>query len=171
MAMKWMIAYDRKPEYLPDDFDAAVGVELEGVVQFWWRYFFPRHFTARGAQIYRYEPRSQKYMQRKLRVKHHQDPLRWSDLTRAMAMGSITIQGPGAKYGRGGRRMMGAREARGLMNVPRYIFQNPRGKGMNKADEMTRLAPGEAGALSRVLQERTVYRLQLDKFAETMMIG
>ena len=165
-----MIVYQRSPDYLAADIDRAVAIELRTVVQFWWRNFAPRHFTERGAQIYRYERRSAEYMKRKQRVKRHQNPLEFSGLSKQMALGSITIQGSGDSIGRGGKRRLAANEARGMMPVPRYFFQFKTTKPIRKQEELTRLAPAEGGVLARVLHQRSLDRLEMMKIPETVSI-
>lgn len=51
----------------------------------WFERFSQRHFTAQGARLYGYAPRSKKYMERKKREKHHNHPLVWSGASRVLA--------------------------------------------------------------------------------------
>ena len=51
----------------------------------WHDRFSARHFTAQGARLYGYAPRSKKYLARKRREKGHGDPLVWSGASRTLA--------------------------------------------------------------------------------------
>ena len=52
----------------------------------WWFRLLPRHFTMAGAIEYGYEPRKPTYIARKMRSKHHRDPLVWSGHSRQTAL-------------------------------------------------------------------------------------
>jgi len=146
MRLKTVIAYECPPDAVPEQLVLAVQAALYEVVAFWHRTFLARHFTPGGAAIYRYENRTAKYLKEKERRFHHQDPLVFTGLTRTMVSGSIKIT-------------VKKNEAVGAMPAPRYLYQYVRSKPVKKYEELTRIAPAEAGVMARELQKHVVSRL------------
>jgi len=102
---------------------------------YWLDKIRPRHFTAKGAAMYRYEPRSAAYVARKLKQRGHNDPLRWTGRSQARsALGQVKATGRGVRV---------------TMNVPQ-LNMKPRGKRDSMRDELTRVLTGEKRELGRV---------------------
>jgi len=158
MQVKTMISYQVAPDALPGEMEHAVERELGSVISdLWFKTFLPRHFTPRAMSLYAYTARSAEYLKRKLRVKHHQDPLVWTGTLKAMVTGAITVHTK-------------RQTAEGRMNVPRYLYQYRTTKVMKKDKELIAVAPGEMQAMTDFLQRRIADRIELARVPEEILI-
>ena len=158
MQIRTMISYQIAPDALPGEMEHAVECELGSVISdLWFKIFLPRHFTPRAMLLYGYTPRSSEYNRRKLRVKHHQDPLVWTGTLKAMVTGAITVHTK-------------RQTAEGRMNVPRYLYQYRTTKVMKKDKELIAVAPGEMQAMTDFLQRRIADRIELARMPEEILI-
>jgi len=108
---------------------------------YWLDKIRPRHFTAKGASMYRYERRSAAYVARKLKQRGHNDPLVWTGRTRARsALGQVKATGKGC---------------RATMNVPQ-LNQRPRGKRDSMRDELTKVLTREKRELGQAWMKTVV---------------
>ena len=81
---------------------SAVNEGIAKAIRFRHRSFLPRHFSPAAASRYHYKRRKWKYIQRKLRVKGHTDPLTWSGDMKRMVLRRLEVRTLKAKAsGRG----------------------------------------------------------------------
>jgi len=117
------------------------GWERVGV--FWHRYILRKHFTAAGAQEYGYQPRTAKYVARKLRKKGHSRPLVWSGATETQALRWREI----------GSTSKGARVV--LRGLPAHVWMSQHATGRasrpNMPLELMTVSERDAQACARIL--------------------
>jgi len=86
---------------------------------------------AHAEALYKYKPRSEKYLWRKRRKKHHQHPLVWTGRTRQQSSALYTITGT-------------SRRVRGRMSLPWYVKMKPlRRNAPALGEELTRVTTRE----------------------------
>jgi len=101
------------------------------VAKLWHRVMRPRHFKPGAEALYKYKPRSEKYLWRKRRKKHHQHPLVWTGRTRQQSSALYTITGT-------------SRRVRGRMSLPWYVKMKPlRRNAPALGEELTRVTTRE----------------------------
>lgn len=132
----------------------AVRAGLMAAVEHWHTTMMPGHFTPKAVAKYDYAPRTKKYMIRKARREHHQNPLMYTGDSRDYAKGLARFTSTS---------LAGTSIATVAMMMPGYFVKHPN-KGANfidKPDELTRTTPDEQEDLGRVMVQTIMRELGL----------
>jgi len=111
----------------------------------WFDRFSQRHYTVQGAKLYGYVPRSKKYMERKKREKHHQDPLVWSGASRVLGTIKKIVS-----TRTGGKAVIAAR---GLNRPHKY-------RKFKMSEEVVRLTENETRSIVATMHKRLTVLLK-----------
>lgn len=101
----------------------------------------PRRFTWAGGRMLNYAPRTQKYTKRKQKLKKHYDPLRWSDVSRSLALSIQDIR----------TRVTITRSEVRIVIRARGLNRRAKGSQIRMSEEVRRIADREFNPLIRVL--------------------
>ena len=128
----------------------------EEVGVLWQQEMLPKHFTEEGAREYRYQPRTPKYMQRKMREKGHQDPLVFSGRSRFLS--KIPDIRPTSK----GVRI--------VIRVPALNFR-PKPGAPPMRQELTRMSSNDRRRITRLMSRRSPELINEDKTRTTRQVA
>lgn len=115
---------------------AASKKALAAAAKYWHQFLLPKHFTRAGAIEYGYENRTKKYMIRKAKIRHHQDPLVWSGSLKRAASMVRDIR----STSKAGKVVM--------KNLPRHVFYYKPTKPIHKERELVMVSRRDERALT-----------------------
>lgn len=139
MTVRATITYRRSPEHTLRELRQAVKSGLKRLVEQWHQRALPEHFEPIARRRYGYQRRTQRYQKRKLRVKHHDNPLVWSGTLRDTATRRAAVTGS-------------SKQARVRIRVPYYVRARSRsGCGPNLEAELTATTRKEVKGMARDL--------------------
>lgn len=126
------------PRQIQRQLDPMLKRGFEETARNWFEELFPKHFTSAGGREYAYERRTRRYMLRKARKLHHQNPIEWKGDTKRTATSAARI----------GATSKGATVS---VSVPAYI-DRPRGRrNYDYARELTAVSGNDDEQLTRLL--------------------
>lgn len=119
------------------------------VGRFWHRYILPKHFTQKGANEYKYAKRqgqgweadrgwSRTYHARKIKIKHHGNPLEYTGSLKRAAMGLVDVRATG-----NGANIY-------LRGLPPHVNFMPHAASPNMKAELTAISLKDTETLIRV---------------------
>lgn len=141
----------------PNGFKEHLKESLLELIAEWHAKTLPGHFTPSAVAVYKYQPRTKRYMIRKAKKYHHRNPLEFSGTAKRAALSSVKLSGT-------------SKRARGVLPVPSYIYKFHKGNQPDKAAEMTATTQQEAENFAKALDVKLGKRIDLDRSSETVRI-
>jgi len=126
-------------------------------MRLWHREMLPKHFEEGADNVYKYERRTRRYVERKQRQKGHKRPLVWSGASRDMALRKIEIR-PTKK------------QTKGIVHVAKaFNFSGRFGMPDMKA-EVSKILKREACVIRKVIGDEVAKGLSADVSVKVVTI-